>query len=113
MKLECAMLVTSPLLPRVSYPHPTTVSRNTAKTVDIERELLASQLKAAFKSSGKISVATDMSTDDHKQHSYTTFSAHWIRDWKLHSQEVTTHLSFKRMPSISRSSLSKYLKTLE
>ena len=73
-------------------PHPTTVSRNTQKAADMGREALATRLRTALSNpSGCVSFTTDQFTDQYKQRTYTSITAHWIEEWVLHSHVLTTH----------------------
>lgn len=73
---------------RELVPHTTTVGSNAAQVAG--REVLTTQLKAAFGSSGYISFTTDMWTDEYKQCSYSAVTGHWIEDWQLLSRVLAT-----------------------
>lgn len=71
-------------------PHPTTVSRTLATTADDNRKSLASELQDAFKYTS-VAFTTDMWTDDYRQRSYSSITAHWINtNWELKSQVLCT-----------------------
>lgn len=72
-------------------PHPTTVSRAVKARAKSERELVKQQLNQVIQDGYRISFTADMWTEQYKQISYLTITAHWIDDnWELRSQVLCT-----------------------
>ena len=76
--------------PNDIFPHPTTVSRNTAKQTETAKEVLSTQLQSVFSTGGSANFTTDMWTDDFKQRGFTTVTAHFVEEWKIISRVLAT-----------------------